>query len=47
MGSFDEASYIKRNAETAKMLYGDKLDKDRKVIGTNIWFDSYWRIHIS
>ena len=39
--------YIKRNEETAKQLYGNKLDENRRVIGTNIWFDYYWRIHIN
>ena len=41
----DKEFFIDRNRQVAKELYGDKIDKDRKVIGTNIWFDSFWRIH--
>lgn len=47
MKNFDMAFYIKRNEEIAKRLYGNKLDETRRVKGTNIWFDSYWRIHTS
>lgn len=39
--------YAKKNKQTAISIYGDRLDENRKVIGTNIWFDYYWRIHIS
>ncbi len=39
--------YAKKNKQTAIFIYGDRLDENRKVIGTNIWFDYYWRIHIS
>jgi hypothetical protein len=45
MKNFDMEFYIRRNEETAKRLYGNKLDENRRVKGTNIWFDSYWRIH--
>ncbi len=37
--------YIKRNKETAKSLYGEKINANRKVEGTSIWFDIFWRIH--
>jgi hypothetical protein len=29
----------------AKEKYGEWLDDNRRVIGTNIWFDDCWRIH--
>lgn len=41
----DKEYYIKRNEETAKSLYGDKINANREVQGTNIWFDIFWRIH--
>ena len=44
---FDPTTYIERNEQVARELYGLRLDKDRRVIGTNIWFDSFWRIHIA
>lgn len=42
----DKDFYIKRNELTARKLYGDRLDENRRVKGTNIWFDSFWRIHV-
>lgn len=45
MKNFDMEFYIKRNEDTAKRLYGNRLDENRRVKGTNIWFDAYWRIH--
>ena len=41
----DKEFYINQNRKTAYLLYGDKLDENRKVIGTNIWFDECWRMH--
>lgn len=38
--------YIKRNEKAAKSLYGNKIDSNKKVNGTNIWFDIFWRMHI-
>lgn len=46
MKYFDAEIYIKRNKETAIALYGDRLDENRRVKGTNIWFDEWWRIHV-
>ena len=43
--TFDIDFYIKRNEQVAKRIYGDRLDEDRRVKGTSIWFDSFWRIH--
>ena len=45
MKNFDRGCYVKRNEDTAKRLYGNRLDENRRVKGTNIWFDAYWRIH--
>lgn len=47
MKNFDSIPYINRNEETARQKYGEKLDEDRRVKGTKIWFDGYWRFHIS
>ena len=47
MKNFDPIPYINRNEEVARQKYGEKLDEDRKVKGTKIWFDGYWRIHVS
>lgn len=41
----DKEYYIKRNEETARLIYGDKINANRKVEGTSIWFDVFWRIH--
>lgn len=41
----DKEFYINRNKQSAIELYGERLDKNRRVVGTNIWFDSFWRIH--
>ena len=42
---FDVRGCVERNKSVAKELYGDKLDKNRRVVGTDIWFDDCWRIH--
>ena len=46
MKNFDPIPYINRNKEAARQKYGEKLDEDRRVKGTKIWFDGYWRFHI-
>ena len=44
MGVFDVAFYVQRNKETAIRLFGNKLEENtRKVKGTSIWFDEFWR----
>lgn len=45
MNYINKYFFIKRNEQTARQIYGDKIDNNRRVIGTNIWFDSFWRIH--
>ena len=42
---FDYDFYIKRNEQIAREKYGELLDENRRVVGTNIWFDDCWRIH--
>lgn len=42
---FDRDFYIKRNREVAFALYGSRIDENRRVRGTNIWFDKEWRFH--
>lgn len=41
----DKEYYIKRNEETARLIYGNKINTNREVEGTSIWFDVFWRIH--
>ena len=45
LSGFDIAFYVERNEQTARKLYGNRLDENRRVKGTNIWFDDWWRIH--
>lgn len=42
---FTIADFIKRNRSVAIARYGDLLDENRRVKGTDIWFDGYWRMH--
>ena len=42
---FDYDVYIRRNELKAKSRYGNLIDKNRRVSGTNIWFDEKWRFH--
>lgn len=37
--------YIERNRQVAFDRYGDRLDENRRVKGTDIWFDYAWRFH--
>ena len=37
--------YINRNKEIAYARYGNLIDKNRRVKGTDIWFDEFWRYH--
>ena len=41
---FDERYYIQRNKEVAMELYGNRLDADRNIVGTNYYFDRFWRL---
>ena len=42
---FDISNFVKRNRAVAISRYGDLLDENRRVKGTDIWFDGYWRMH--
>ena len=46
MGEFNYEYYIKRNEEIARQRYGDRIDENGNVVGTNIWFDECWCIHV-
>lgn len=37
---------IEQNKQTAIELYGDRIDNNKHVKGTDIWFDYAWRIHV-
>ena len=43
---FDEDYYIKRNKLVALEKYGNRLDKNKNIIGTNYCFDWAWRLCI-
>ena len=45
MNDFNPQLYVKRNREVALRRYGNLLDENRKVVGTDIWFDEMWRLH--
>lgn len=42
---FDREFYIRRNKSVALELYGSRLDENRRVKGTDIWFDENWIFH--
>lgn len=42
---FNYNFYINRNKEVAYARYGNLINENRCVAGTEIWFDEYWRIH--
>lgn len=42
---FAIADFVKRNRDVAIARYGNLLDENRCVKGTDIWFDGYWRMH--
>lgn len=42
---FDMEFFIKRNHDVAIQKYGELLDENRCVKGTDIWFDACWRMH--
>lgn len=45
MNNFDPTPYIERNRKVAMERYGILLDENRRVSGTDIWFDDEWRFH--
>lgn len=44
-GGMDFEFCIERNRQAVLERYGDRLDENRQVKGTGIWFDECWRIH--
>lgn len=42
---FDHNRCVERNEQVARERYGSRLTEDRRVGGTDIWFDEGWRIH--
>ena len=42
---FAISDFVKRNHDVAIARYRDLLDENRRVKGTDIWFDGYWRMH--
>lgn len=44
-GGMDFEFCIERNRQAVLERYGDRLDENRQVKGTDIWFDECWRIH--
>ena len=41
---FDYCFYIERNKQVAMERYGERLDKNKNIIGTNYYFDDSWRL---
>lgn len=41
---FDYSFYIERNKQVAMEKYGDKLDKNRNIVGIDYYFDDSWRL---
>ncbi len=42
---FNVDFYVKRNRAAALKRYGFRLDENRRVKGTDIWFDKNWVFH--
>lgn len=40
----DVQTYIERNRQTANSLFGNQLDGDRNIVGTDLYFDYCWRL---
>ena len=40
----DKEKYIQRNKESALARFGDRLDDNRNVVGTDFYFDYFWRL---
>lgn len=43
--NFDIDLFVEIHRQTAIALFGDRLDEDRNVIGTDYYFDSLWIFH--
>ena len=43
--NFDIDLFVEIHRQTAIALFGDRLDEDRNVIGTDYYFDNLWIFH--
>lgn len=43
--SYNYLGCVSRNEQIARERYGSLLTEDRRVEGTDIWFDEGWRMH--
>lgn len=41
---FDYYYYTERNKQVALEKYGDRLDTNGNIVGTNYYFDYLWRL---
>lgn len=41
---FNKSIYIERNKQSAYDLFGDRINKNREIEGTEYYFDSMWRL---
>ena len=44
--AYNYSRCIARNEQIARERYGSLLTEDRRVEGTDIWFDEGWRMHV-
>ena len=44
--AYDCSRCIAINEQIARERYGSRLTEDRRVKGTDIWFDEGWRMHV-
>ena len=42
--NFDIELLVEIHRQTAISLYGNMLDKNKNVIGTDLYFDEFWRL---
>ena len=42
--SFDVALSVEIHRQSAIEVFGDRLDENRNVIGTDLFFDEFWRL---
>ncbi len=41
---FDVALSVEIHRQSAIKVFGDRLDENRNVIGTDLFFDKFWRL---
>ncbi len=42
--NFDVDLCIETHRQSAIKLFGDKIDENKNVIGTDLYFDEFWRL---